>query len=143
MQNLQLMVLTTILCKCCKATSQKKKQQRTTINDAYSKCCKILFGAPQGSIAGLLLFDIYMLDIFYDINDCDIVSYVDDNTPYTSSSNLDAVINKLEESTNNLFQWFRNSCMNTNADKYHFHHTVNYVVSETINEFEIEGKITR
>ena len=25
------------------------------------------------------------------------------NTPYTSSSNLDAVMNKLEENTNNLF----------------------------------------
>ena len=102
-----------------------------------------MFGAPQGSISGLLLFDIYMLDMFYDVNDCDIVSYVDDNTSYTSSSNLDAVINKLEESTNNLFQWFRNNRMSANVDKCHFLYTVNYVVSETINEFEIEGKITR
>ena len=81
--------------------------------------------------------------MFYDINDCDIVSYVDDNTSYTSISNLDAVINKLEESTNNLFQWFRNNRMNANADKCHFLYTVNYVVSETISEFQIEGKITR
>ena len=42
--------------------------------------------------------------MFYDIDDCDIASYADYNTPYASSSNLDALINKLEESTNNLFQ---------------------------------------
>ena len=53
--------------------------------------------------------------MFYDIDDCDIVSYADDNTPYASSSNLDALINKLEESTNNLFQWFRNNYMKANA----------------------------
>ena len=42
--------------------------------------------------------------MFYNINDCDILSYADDNTPYASSSNFDVVINKLEESTNNLLQ---------------------------------------
>ena len=62
------------------------------------------FGVTQGSILGLLLFKIYRCEKFYDINDCDIASYTDDNTPYASSSNLDAVINKEEESTNNLFQ---------------------------------------
>ena len=53
--------------------------------------------------------------MFYDIDDCDIVSYADDNTPYASSSNLDAFIKKLEESTNNLFQWFRI------IDPYHYY----------------------
>ena len=55
--------------------------------------------------------------MFYDINDCDIAIYADDNTPYVSSSNLHALINKLQESTNNLRQWFRNNHMKANADK--------------------------
>ena len=55
--------------------------------------------------------------MFYDIDDCDIASYADDNTPSASSSNLETSINKLEESTSNLFQWFRNSHMKANADK--------------------------
>ena len=74
----------------------------------------------------------------YDINDCDIASCAD-NTPCTSSSNLDAVINKLEESTNNLFQWFRNNYMKANADKCHLLVTGNYEVSVNINDFEIES----
>ena len=77
--------------------------------------------------------------MFCDINDSDIASYADDNTPYASSSNLDAVINKLEESTNNLFQWFRNNHMKANADKCHLLVTGNYEVSANIKEFEIES----
>ena len=46
----------------------------------------------RGSILGPLLFSIYVCGMFYEINDCDIASYTDDNTPCTSSSNLDAII---------------------------------------------------
>ena len=74
--------------------------------------------------------------MFYDIDDCNITSYSDDNTPYASSSNL---IKKLEESTNNLFQWFMNNHMKANADKCHLLVTGNYEVSVKINEFEIES----
>ena len=55
--------------------------------------CETLFRDPRASMLQPLLFNIYICDIFYDINVCDIASYADDNTPYTSSNNLDAVIN--------------------------------------------------
>ena len=115
------------------------RKQRTKINDAYNKYCEILFEVSQGSILGPLLFNVYICDMFYDIIDCDIASYADDNTPYASSNNLDAVINKLEESTNNLFQLFRNNHMKANADKCHLLVTGNCEVSSNINEFEIES----
>ena len=76
--------------------------------------------------------------MFYDINYCDIASYVDDNTPYTSSKDLDAVINKLEESTKNLLQWFRNNHMKANADKCHLLVIGDCEIFANINEFEIE-----
>ena len=65
------------------------RKQRTKINDAPSKYCEILLGVPQGSILGPLLFNIYICGMSY-INDYDIVSHADDNTPYVSSSNLNA-----------------------------------------------------
>ena len=115
------------------------KKQRIKINDAYSKYCEILFGVPQGSILGPLLFNIYICNMFYDINDCDIARYTDDNTPYASSSNLDALINNLEESAKNLFQWFRNNHMKANADKCHLLVTGNYEDSANNNKLEIES----
>ena len=71
--------------------------------------------------------------------DCDIASYADDKTLYASSSNLDTVIKKLEESTNDLFQWFRNNHMKANADKCHVLVTGNYEVSANINKFGTES----
>ena len=59
------------------------EKQSTKINDAYSKYCEILFGIPQDSILGPLLFNVYICDMFYDINDCDIASYAYDNTVYS------------------------------------------------------------
>ena len=56
---------------------------------------------------GLLLFSIDISDMFYDIDECDIASYADDNTPYTSDFNLEEVIQKLELTSNNLFEWFK------------------------------------
>ena len=47
--------------------------------------------------------------MFYDIDICNISSYANDNTPYTSDFNQEEVIQKLELSTNNLFEWFKNN----------------------------------
>ena len=65
--------------------------------------------------------------MFYKINDSDIVSYADANTPCASSSNLDVIINKIEENTNNLLQSFRNNHVKANADKCHLLVTGNYL----------------
>ena len=57
--------------------------------------------------------------MFYDIDKYDIASYADDNTPYISDFNLEQVIQKLELTTNNLLEWFKNNHMKANADKCH------------------------
>ena len=66
-----------------------------------------------------LLFNIYICDIFFDIIECDIASYVGHNTPYNFDFDLDNVISNLEKSTNSLLNWFRENHMKANADKCH------------------------
>ena len=68
------------------------RKQRTKINSTYSSLLEIIFGVPQGSILGPLLFNIFLTDLFFIIEDTDIASYVDDNTPYVIADNIDGVI---------------------------------------------------
>ena len=58
------------------------RKQRVQINDAYSSWKDILCGVPQGSILGLLLFNIYLRDLCYFLEVLDIASYANDATIY-------------------------------------------------------------
>ena len=55
------------------------RKQRTKINSSYSSFAEISFGLPQVSVLGPLLFNTYIRDLFYDIDDLDFASFADDN----------------------------------------------------------------
>ena len=50
----------------------------------HSSFEEILFGVPQGSIVRPLLFKIFISDLLLIVNNVEIASYADDNTPYCS-----------------------------------------------------------
>ena len=66
----------------------KGRKQRTKINSSYSSFAEILFGVLQGSILGPLLFNAYICDLFYEIDDLDFAIFADDNTPYSCLSDI-------------------------------------------------------
>ena len=78
----------------------------------------------------------FISDTFYDIEICDIDN---DNTPYTSDFNLEEVIPKLELTTNNLFEWFKNNHMKANANKSHLLVTTDTDVTAKIGEFDVKN----
>ena len=96
------------------------RQQRTKINDAFSRYSEIIYEVPQGSILGPSLFNICLCEIFFNIIECDIVNYANDNTPYNFDFSLDNVISNLEKSNNSLLNWFRENHIKANANKCHF-----------------------
>ena len=95
------------------------RKQRTKINDSYSPWSDILFGVPQGSILGPLLFNIFLSDLFLIVKDVNIASYADDNTLYDSCDTIEEVISSLQSSSKKLFQWLSDNQMKGNTEKCH------------------------
>ena len=85
------------------------RKQRTKVNRTFSSWLEIVFGVSQGSILGPLVFNIFLADLFFILNDVDIASYADDNTPYVIADDINGVITSLEQTSKALFEWFENN----------------------------------
>ena len=94
------------------------RKQRTRLNGNCSSSEEILFGFPQRSIIGPLLFNIFLCDLFLIMEETSYANYVDEKTPYVAAENLDEVIKSLEKDSS-CFSGSQIIKMTANRDKYH------------------------
>ena len=93
--------------------------QRFKINEYFSDRADIEFGVPQGSILGPILFNINMIDLFYECKDSSVASYADDTTLYSYATDIPSVALELQASAIKLFRWFKNNRLKANPGKSH------------------------
>ena len=118
-----------------------ERKQRTKINKAYSSWEEILFGVPQGSILGPILFNIFLSDLFLIVQNTDFASYADDSTIYNAADNIEEVILSLQESSKKLLKWFCDNQMKSNGDKCHLIVSTNDTAEIQIGEYLMKSII--
>ena len=107
------------------------RTQRTKIGDCFSSWREIVYGVPEGSILGPLLFNIYMNDLFLFSDDFNIANYADDSSPYEFSGSSEDVIRKLEKDAIILIEWYKFNYLKPNPDKWHL------LLSDTTSDLKI------
>ena len=67
------------------------RKQRVKLGQTQSEWHEILKGVPRGSIIGPLLFNIFVNDLYYFINESQLYGYADDNTLSKAANNAESL----------------------------------------------------
>lgn len=96
------------------------RTQYVEYNNSHSTVKHISMGVPQGSILGPLLFLIYVNDIS-DVSDkLYSILFADDTNVFIEGSNLNNLINTLNEELHKLTMWLDSNKLTINLSKTHY-----------------------
>ena len=86
-------------------------------NVHYSKSSQTLFGVPQGSILGPLLFKLFINDIESFISFSSIILYADDTVLLIGDSNVSSLVAKVNSDLSSIASYCFNNQLCLNASK--------------------------
>ena len=91
--------------------------QRVKIGNTYSDWKTIQHGVPQGSILGPLLFNLFINDLTYSVDDAKIRLYAADSSLYLSHPNQNVVETRSQSKFDVLQSWFKCNYSSINESK--------------------------
>ena len=97
------------------------RKQYVSLNNKTSSILDIIYGVPQGSILGPILFIIYINDIPNICNLSKFILYADDANILITGNNFTEIETKLERLTGNLEKWVNTNGLALNLKKNKLH----------------------
>ena len=94
------------------------RKQQIKIGNVVSSWAEIKKRSPLRFNSRPLLFNVFINDIFYFINNCDLYNYADDNTLSFHSPDFDEILRVLQSEGKILIDCFCFNCMQANPNKF-------------------------
>ncbi len=95
------------------------RRQRVKVSNICSDWQEIQRGVPQGSLAGPLLFNIFINDFIYVLeHKCDVFNYADDNNLSFHHNDPQMIKSVLEDAAKVAIKWFAENKMKANPSKF-------------------------
>ena len=93
---------------------------RCNVNNSFSQWKRVLAGAPQGSILGPLLFNIFIRDLFLFLQKKESANYADDYTMYSGDKSINNTMMSLIHGFSILSNWIYKNLLFLNLGKCSF-----------------------
>ena len=113
------------------------RTQYTEYNGILSEKTNVLWGVPQGSVLGPLLYLIYTFDMKF-ITEKDCFNFADDTSLIISAPTEEECIRKSEETLNKFYKWSCNNKLAMNAINKTKYMAFNFTDTQP---FELNGQI--